>query len=49
MTNHYESELKQEIICLYMEEGRTIKSVPEDYNLDKKGTLGYHQMQSYLA
>lgn len=30
MTNHYESELKQEIICLYLEEGRTIKSLTEE-------------------
>ncbi|WP_269141092.1 hypothetical protein [Pectinatus frisingensis] len=40
MTKHYEFELKQEIIRLYLEESRTIKSLTEKYNLGK-GTLRY--------
>ena len=40
MTKHYEPELKQEIIRLYLEEDRTIKSLTEEYNLGK-GTLRY--------
>ncbi len=35
MTKHYESELKQEIIRFYLEEGRTIKILTEEYNLGK--------------
>ena len=30
MTKHYEPELKQEIIRLYLEEGRTMKSLTEE-------------------
>lgn len=40
MTKHYEPELKKEIIRLYLEEGRTLKSLTEEYNLGK-GTLRY--------
>ena len=40
MTKHYEPELKQEIIRLYLEEGRTMKSLTEEYNLGK-GTFRY--------
>lgn len=40
MTKYYEPELKQEIIRLYLEEGRTIQSLTEEYNLGK-GTLRY--------
>ena len=40
MVKYYEPELKQEIIRLYLEEGRTIKSLTEEYNLGK-GTLRY--------
>ena len=41
MTKHYEPELKQEIIRLYLEEGRTMKSLTEEYNLGK-GTFRYY-------
>ena len=40
MNQQYEPELKQEIIRLYLEEGRTMKSLTEEYNLGK-GTLRY--------
>lgn len=40
MTKHYEPELKQEIIRLYLEEGRTIQSLTAKYNLGK-GILRY--------
>ncbi len=40
MTKYYEPELKQEIIRLYPEEGRTIQSLTEEYHLGK-GTLRY--------
>ena len=40
MNQHYEPVLKQEIIRLYLEEGRTMKSLTEEYNLGK-GTLRY--------
>ena len=40
MVKYYEPELKQEIICLYLEKGRTIKSLTEEYSLGK-GTLRY--------
>lgn len=40
MKQNYEPELKQEIIRLYLEEGRTLKSLTEEYNLGK-GTLRY--------
>jgi len=40
MNQHYEPQLKQEIIRLYLEEGWTMKSLSEEYNLGK-GTLRY--------
>ena len=40
MNRNYELEIKQEIIRLYLEEGRTIKSLVEEYNLGK-GILRY--------
>ena len=40
MLKHYKPELKQEIIRLYLEEGRTMKSLTEGYSLGK-GTLRY--------
>lgn len=40
MTKYYEPELKQEIIRLYLEEGRTIRSLTAEYHLGK-GTLRY--------
>lgn len=40
MKKYYEPELKQEIIRLYLEEGRTIKSLTEEYNLGN-GTIRY--------
>jgi len=36
----YSSELKQEVIRLHLEEGRTIKSLTEEYNLGR-GTITY--------
>ena len=33
--NRYEPELKQKVLRLYLEEGRTKKSLTEEYNLDK--------------
>lgn len=36
----YSSELKQEIIRLHLEEGRTVKSLTEEYNLGR-GTITY--------
>ena len=36
----YEPELKEQIIRLHLEEGRTIKSLTEEYHLGK-GTLRY--------
>ena len=36
----YEPELKEQIIRLHLEEGRTIKSLTEEYHLSK-GTLRY--------
>jgi transposase len=40
MVKYYEPELKQEIIRLYLEEGRTMKRLTEEYNLGK-GILRY--------
>jgi len=36
----YEPEIKEKVIRLHLEEGRTIKSLTEEYHLGK-GTLGY--------
>ena len=38
--NHYEPELKEKIIRLYLEDGRTKKSLAEEYHLGQ-GTLTY--------
>jgi transposase len=38
--NRYEPELKDKILRLYLEEGRTKKSLTEEYNLGQ-GTLTY--------
>lgn len=32
-TKNYEPEFKKKIVCLYLEEGRTIKSLNEEYRL----------------
>ena len=40
MNQHYEPVLKQEIIRLYLEDGRTMKSLTDEYSLGK-GTLRY--------
>lgn len=40
MIKHHEPELKQEIVRLYLEEGRTIQSLTKEYHLGK-GTLRY--------
>ena len=42
--NHYEPELKQKVLRLYLEEGRTKKSLTEEYNLGQ-GTLTYWLQQ----
>lgn len=34
--NHYEPELKQQVLPLYLEEGRTKKSLTEEYYLNKR-------------
>ena len=39
-TIHYEPELKEKVLRLYLEEGRTIKSLTEEYHLGK-GTISY--------
>jgi transposase len=38
--NKYEPELREKILRLYLEEGRTKKSLTEEYNLGK-GTITY--------
>ena len=41
MSNHkYTSELKEKVLRLYLEEGRSKKSLTEEYNLGQ-GTLTY--------
>ncbi|MDD2268875.1 MAG: transposase, partial [Eubacteriales bacterium] len=30
---HYEDEFKKRIVCLHLEEGRTLKSLAEEYNI----------------
>ena len=40
INNRYEPELKQKVLRLYLEEGRTKKSLTEEYNLGQ-GTLTY--------
>lgn len=40
MTTKYDPELKEQIIRLYLEEGRTMKSLTEEYHLGN-GTLRY--------
>jgi len=40
MNQNYEPALKKEIIRLYLEEGRTVKSLIEEYQLGK-GILRY--------
>ncbi|HFU4085070.1 TPA: transposase, partial [Streptococcus suis] len=42
--NRYEPELKQKVLRLYLEEGRTKKSLTEEYNLGQ-GTLTYWLQQ----
>ncbi len=42
--NHYEPELKEKILRLYLEEGRTKKSLTEEYHLGQ-GTLTYWLQQ----
>lgn len=42
--NHYEIELKQKVLRLYLEEGRTKKSLTTEYNLGQ-GTLTYWLQQ----
>lgn len=40
MNQKYEPELKKEVVRLYLEEGRTVKSLTDEYNLGN-GTLRY--------
>ncbi|KMO85443.1 hypothetical protein AB840_13545 [Megasphaera cerevisiae DSM 20462] len=40
MNQKYEPELREKIIRLYLEEGRTLNSLTEEYHLGK-GTLRY--------
>ena len=35
MSKHYESEFKKKIIRLHLEEGRSLKSLAEEYNVSK--------------
>ena len=42
--NHYEPELKEKVLRLYLEEGRTKKSLTEEYKLGQ-GTLNYWLQQ----
>jgi len=42
--NKYEPELKEKVLRLYLEEGRTKKSLMEEYNLGS-GTLTYWLQQ----
>ena len=42
--NKYEPELKEKILRLYLEEGRTKKSLTEEYNLGS-GTITYWLQQ----
>lgn len=44
--NHYEPEFKEKVLRLYLEEGRTKKSLTEEYNLGK-GTLTYWIQQRH--
>lgn len=44
LNNHYEPELKEKILRLYLEEGRTKKSLTEEYHLGQ-GTLTYWLQQ----
>lgn len=43
-SNHYEPELKEKILRLHLEEGRTKKSLTEEYHLGQ-GTLTYWLQQ----
>lgn len=42
--NRYEPELKEKVLRLYLEEGRTKKSLTEEYNLGQ-GTITYWLQQ----
>jgi transposase len=42
--NHYEPELKEKVLHLYLEEGRTKRSLTEEYKLGQ-GTLTYWLQQ----
>ena len=42
--NRYKPELKEKILCLYLEEGRTKKSLTEEYRLGQ-GTITYWLQQ----
>lgn len=37
MQQHYEEEFKKKIVRLHLEEGRTIKSLSEEYEVSKAG------------
>lgn len=42
--NKYEKEFKEKIVRLHLEEGRTIKSLNQEYSLGK-GTISYWMKQ----
>ena len=42
--NKYALEIKEKVLCLYLEEGHTKKSLTEEYNLGN-GTLTYWLQQ----
>lgn len=35
MRKHYESEFKRKIVCLHLEEGRTLKGIAAEYGVSK--------------
>lgn len=37
MQQHYEEEFKKKIVRLHLEEGRTLKSLSEEYGISKAG------------
>lgn len=35
MKQHYEEEFKKKIVCIHLKEGRTLKSLSEEYGVSK--------------
>lgn len=46
--NRYEPELKEKVLRLYLEEGRTKKSLTEEYNLGQ-GAITYHLRRKSIS